>query len=327
MDDCASIIAEAGNKFSECDECASIIADAGNKDSECDDCASIIAEAGNKISECDDCASIIAEAGNKVSECDGCASIIAEAGNKDSECDECASIKAEAGNKVSECDDCASIIAEAGNKVSESKPRPDLDFDNEALWLEINFPSYKLLHCIVYRQPSNNNTFWDKFHESIENALSYSPNVVITGDVNVDFLTDYSHKIFDIMRLNGLKNVINEPTRFCATRQSLLDPILVSDSCDVYDCHVIQIDCTYSDHDGTIIFLNNLTRSTNNTTYKRMIWDYRNADFDKCNELIATFDWESIINAENSMDQNCKNFTNKLLEYVNDCIPQKEVTI
>ncbi|CAG2187502.1 unnamed protein product [Mytilus edulis] len=68
-------------------------------------------------------------------------------------------------------------------------------------------------------------------------------------------------------------------------------------------------------------------KSQNNTTYKRMIWDYRNADFDKCNELIATFDWESIINAENSMDQNCKNFTNKFLEYINDCIPQKEVTI
>ncbi|VDI36390.1 Hypothetical predicted protein [Mytilus galloprovincialis] len=210
------------------------------------------------------------------------------------------------------------------SKFIQAKPRPDLDFDNEALWLEITFPSNKLLLCVVYRQPSNNNTFWDKFHESIENAMSYTPNVVITGDVNVDFLTDHSHKIFDIMRLNGLKNVINEPTRFCATRQSLLDPILVSDSCDVYDSHVIQIDRTYSDHDGTIIFLNNLGRLQNNTTYKRMIWDYRNADFDKCNELIATFDWESIINAENSMDQNCKNFTNKFLEYINDCIPHKK---
>ncbi|CAG2226266.1 unnamed protein product [Mytilus edulis] len=191
------------------------------------------------------------------------------------------------------------------SKFIQAKPRPDLDFDNEALWLEITFPSNKLLLCVVYRQPSNNNTFWDKFHESIENAMSYTPNVVITGDVNVDFLTDHSHKIFDIMRLNGLKNVINEPTRFCATRQSLLDPILVSDSCDVYDSHVIQIDRTYSDHDGTIIFLNNLGRLQNNTTYKRMIWDYRNADFDKCNELIATFDWESIINAENSRPPPC----------------------
>ncbi|CAG2243737.1 unnamed protein product [Mytilus edulis] len=129
------------------------------------------------------------------------------------------------------------------SKFIQAKPRPDLDFDNEALWLEITFPSNKLLLCVVYRQPSNNNTFWDKFHESIENAMSYTPNVVITGDVNVDFLTDHSHKIFDIMRLNGLKNVINEPTRFCATRQSLLDPILVSDSCDVYDSHVIRRSC------------------------------------------------------------------------------------
>ncbi|CAG2220419.1 unnamed protein product [Mytilus edulis] len=156
--------------------------------------------------------------------------------------------------------------------------------------------------------------------------MSNTPNVVITGDVIVDLLTDHSHKKFDIVRINGLK-IFKRTNQILCNTPVLLDPILVSDSCDVYDSHVIQIDRTYSDHDGTIIFLNNLGRLQNNTTYKRMIWDYRNADFDKCNELIATFDWESISNAENSMDQNCKNCTNTFLEYVNDCIPQKEVTI
>ncbi|CAG2202661.1 unnamed protein product [Mytilus edulis] len=156
--------------------------------------------------------------------------------------------------------------------------------------------------------------------------MSNTPNVVITGDVNVDLLTDHSHKIFDIVRINGLK-IFKRTNQILCNTPVLLDPILVSDSCDVYDSHVIQIDRTYSDHDRTNIFLNNLTWSLNKTTYKRMIWDYRNADFDKCNELIANLDCELINNAENSIDQNCKNFTNKFLDCVDNCIPQKEVTI
>jgi hypothetical protein len=41
--------------------------------------------------------------------------------------------------------------------------------------------------------------------------------------------------LFDNMRLNDLKNMITEPTRTCNTRQSLLDPVLVSDNCNVLD--------------------------------------------------------------------------------------------
>ena len=85
------------------------------------------------------------------------------------------------------------------------QPRTDLNFDSEAIWLEIVFPAYKMLLCVVYRQPNANYPFWDKFQQSVENATNYSSNVVITGDLNVYFLSEHSHKLFDIMRLNNLK--------------------------------------------------------------------------------------------------------------------------
>ena len=43
------------------------------------------------------------------------------------------------------------------------KPRTDLNFDSEAIWLESIFPAYKMLLCVVYRQPNANYPFWDKF--------------------------------------------------------------------------------------------------------------------------------------------------------------------
>jgi hypothetical protein len=84
------------------------------------------------------------------------------------------------------------------------KPRTDLNFDSEAIWLESIVPAYKMLLCVVYRQPNANYPFWDKFQQSMENATDYSSNV-ITGDLNVDFFSEQSHKLFDIMRLNDLK--------------------------------------------------------------------------------------------------------------------------
>jgi hypothetical protein len=42
------------------------------------------------------------------------------------------------------------------------QPRADLNFDSEAIWLEIVFPAYKMLLCAVYRQPNANYPFWDK---------------------------------------------------------------------------------------------------------------------------------------------------------------------
>jgi hypothetical protein len=148
---------------------------------------------------------------------------------------------------------------------------------------------------------------------------------VITGDLNVDVLSEKSHNLVDIMRLNDLKNMITEPTRTCNTRQSLLDPVLVSDNCNVLESYVIQVGRTYSDHKATTVYLKVPLKSV--STYKRLVWDYRNADFETCNECISSLNWNSIISLENSMDENYKAFTNKCIEIIKKCVPQKEVTI
>jgi hypothetical protein len=66
------------------------------------------------------------------------------------------------------------------------------------------------------------------------------------------YLSEHSHKLFDIMRLNDLKNMITEPTRTCNTRQTLLDPVLVSDNCNVLESYVIQVDRKYNDHEANL---------------------------------------------------------------------------
>jgi hypothetical protein len=45
------------------------------------------------------------------------------------------------------------------------------------------------------------------------------------------------------------------------------------------------------------------------------------------NECIPSFNWNSIISPENNMNENCQAFTNKFIEMIKKCVPQKEVTI
>jgi hypothetical protein len=46
-----------------------------------------------------------------------------------------------------------------------------LEFENsEMIWVEIEFPSYKVLLCVVYRSPGATQSFWQNFEYSIEEA-------------------------------------------------------------------------------------------------------------------------------------------------------------
>lgn len=84
--------------------------------------------------------------------------------------------------------------------------------------------------------------------------------------------------------------MIIEPTRTCSTRRSLLDPVLVSDNCNVLESYVMQVDRKYSDHEATIVYLKVPLKSIN--AHKRLVWDYRNADFETCYECISSFNWK-----------------------------------
>jgi hypothetical protein len=44
--------------------------------------------------------------------------------------------------------------------------------------------------------------FWDNFDYSFEQALTFTENIIITGDLNVDLLIQTNHKLNEIMTLD-----------------------------------------------------------------------------------------------------------------------------
>ena len=150
------------------------------------------------------------------------------------------------------------------------KPRYDLNFaSREIIWYEVIIPNFKILICIVYRPPGSVAAFWENFEYSIEQAMNYTSNIIINGDLNVDFLRENNNKLLEIMSEFNLTNVIKEPIR----NGAFLDPILVSNLDIVIASEVISVNRDISDHDATLINIKIpclLKRS-----YVRKVWLYR----------------------------------------------------
>ena len=129
----------------------------------------------------------------------------------------------------------------------------------------------------------------------------------------------------DCISLFNLRNVITEPTRVTANSSTLIDPVIVSDACIVLDSGTMDVDEFVSDHKATYISVQIDTNLS--TSYYREVWNYKNADFERLNNLISTYNWNIIINENFTIDQSCARFTDLFLKFCKECIPCKKVLI
>ena len=197
--------------------------------------------------------------------------------------------------------------------------------DIESIWLEIIFPNYSLLLCCIYRPPNSLVDFWTYFQYSVEKAITYNPQIVITGDLNVDLLTNKTHKLIDIINTFQFINCIQVPTRHGINRLSLLDPILVRE-CSIVESEVIDIDRSISDHDATCVEIDVKTDFKN--SYKRYIWIYKDGNYVNMNSEISTIDWENyLFNNNNNLDLAVEIFNRKIIQIAENNIPKKLITI
>ena len=100
-----------------------------------------------------------------------------------------------------------------------------------------------------------------------------------------------------------------------ATRKrALLDPILTSSEIQSCESGVLGMEQSISDHSATYIsFISNVNYKR---AYRRKVWIYKNADFNKLNSLIQNCNWENIIKGAGTLESATENFTAKFLSYI-----------
>ena len=112
--------------------------------------------------------------------------------------------------------------------------RNDLEYaDIECIWIEVTCRFAKnFLVCCMYRPPSSShylpNNFNDRMREMLSTAAAENKEVIVLGDMNVNYLVKEDSKDFkEILALLGLKQLIKDATRICETTKTLIDIIFI----------------------------------------------------------------------------------------------------
>ena len=85
----------------------------------------------------------------------------------------------------------------------------------------------------------------------------------------------------------------------------------------------MDVDEFINDHKATYIAIQ--ISSKISTSYYREVWNYKNADTERLNQLMRSYDWDSIINDNFAIRQACTNFTDLFLKFCKECIPCKKI--
>ena len=110
-----------------------------------------------------------------------------------------------------------------------------------------------------------------------------------------------------------------EPTQLGA----ILDPILISEDIDYIKSGFISVPPPITDHKATFI---NLPSSYQcQSSYERLVWLYKRANFELLKQKIQNYDWTFL--SDGSLDEDCNLFTNTFLNFVKENIPSKYITV
>ena len=85
------------------------------------------------------------------------------------------------------------------------------------------------------------------------------------------------------------------------------------------------MDHSVSDHKATYVCVK--TNLNLNCAYKRKVWLYKNADFDRLNSLITNTDWETLIMRTDNVHNATVNFSHTFFSHIRESIPEKLITI
>lgn len=209
------------------------------------------------------------------------------------------------------------------------KRRNDLELrELEAVWVEIHVKSKHILIGGFYRPPNSKTDYFNLVAESIDRAYNTNiDDIIVTGDFNYDMLTNDKNIMADLINQYSLKLVIDEATHFTENSSSLIDLILVRNNANILISGVADpfIPDQIRYHCPVILLLKYL-RSTPKT-YKRKIWNYGRADFNRYRELLSEIDFEGYLETNNDIEESLNFISESISDASEKTIPHKLVTI
>ena len=190
----------------------------------------------------------------------------------------------------------------------------------ECILLKIRVFNKAFYFACVYRPPNSNNEFWQALSESVEKVKENdNPNIFIFGDLNSNILCCRS-KIHEFVKSCNLSKLITEPTRIPSN--TIIDLILTNAPLMIINHGVLDPLC--SDHKPIYACLNYTLHSS--PVYKRLLWDFKNSNFDIFRFKLEEVNWENLMTGC-SLDECVSLFTNTFIDIAKTYLTNKTVTI
>ena len=126
-----------------------------------------------------------------------------------------------------------------------------LNDTDEIIWIKVRARGQTFLLCNTYRPEWTDNEYWTRLNHAIGVGYQINDNIVILGDLNSDLFITNNNKLIETMMLFSLANIISKPTRTTAHSNTLLDPIIISDTMNYLYSDVLKIPSEISDHDAS----------------------------------------------------------------------------
>ena len=206
-----------------------------------------------------------------------------------------------------------------------AKRRLELEVpDLEGLWLEVRSHNNKFLLCTVYRPPNDKVSFWNRLQESINLAKeSDIRKIIITGDINADPKTDQGKKLKDFVDLNNFVMHINSPTRITPFSSSILDQFLTNIPNFVKKT---TIESPVSTNDHCTIGLHLLFRIARGKPFSRLMWDFKNSNFDDYRRTLATVNFDTCFETDD-VNKVCQSLEDVILDSAKRTLVNKMVVV
>lgn len=200
------------------------------------------------------------------------------------------------------------------------KHRPDLDIhDLESVWAEIIYKSSKFLVGSMYRKPSSHVDYWDKVESCLEQVkLTGIQKIILAGDLNCNQLIP-NNKLSKLFEEFHLQQLITVPTHV----NSCID--VIATSCpDLVKYSGVKGPMFGSWH--CPVEASFKMKIQKRKYYKREIWQYQLADWEKLNEHLENKDWSEVY-AKTTVDQQCETWTKLYTQSLKQFIPCKTISI
>ena len=205
------------------------------------------------------------------------------------------------------------------------KPRPDLAVQGlEAVWVETKLNQDTLLIGCFYRAPDMNVRYWDLIEESISKAYRTPHKFIVIGDFNADCTVRPPPHLQRIMNMNNLHQLVSDPTRYEDETSTMIDLILTPSPDIIHKVGVLP--SIQSDHCAPYLEITNSGSTCHTLTFKRKLYNYNKIDENKYIDLLQRVDWNDIITTL-SLDEAAAKFSERIMNAVDQCVPNKIVSI